>query len=99
MLFSLYIKKNAGVVFPELVWQIDPFAVVAAREGDRPFKSSLPGKADDQKRKTEYLVKVHFDNFTSKWDESYGESEWRERKLVPLYTKVRLLSVAFFPRH
>ncbi|CAN0539105.1 unnamed protein product, partial [Scytosiphon promiscuus] len=42
---------------------------------------------DDQKRKTEYLVKVHFDNFTSKWDESYGESEWRERKLVPLYTK------------
>lgn len=33
-------------------------------------------------------MKIHFDGFTSKWDESYGEQEWREKKLAPLYTKV-----------
>lgn len=72
--------------------QVDPQAKALRRE-DKPSKLtySAPTKGDDQpqqKRKTEYLVKVHFDGFTSKWDESYGEQEWREKKLQPLYTKV-----------
>lgn len=33
-------------------------------------------------------MKVHFDGFIAKWDESYGEHEWREKKLQPLHTKV-----------
>ena len=76
--------------------QIDPQAKALRRDGDKSSKASMPikgvGVGDDhhqQKRKTEYLVKVHFDGFTSKWDESYGEQEWREKKLQPLYSKVR----------
>ena len=53
-----------------------------------PTKGVGMGDDHQQKRKTEYLVKVHFDGFTSKWDESYGEQEWREKKLQPLFTKV-----------
>lgn len=68
--------------------QVGPQARAFRREGEKSSKASSATKGDDQKRKTEYLVKVHFDGFTAKWDESYGEHEWREKKLLPLYTKV-----------
>ena len=38
--------------------------------------------------KRERQIRVHFDNFMSKWDEFYGEHEWKEGKLAPLYSKV-----------
>lgn len=75
--------------------QINPRAKALDRGGDKPSKVSLQSKGEDQKRKTEYLVKVHFDAFTSRWDESYGEQEWKEKKLQPLFTKVRRSAACF----
>lgn len=68
--------------------QVGPQARELRREGEKSSKASSATKGDEPKRKTEYLVRVHFDGFTAKWDESYGEQEWREKKLLPLFTKV-----------
>ncbi|CAM9950630.1 unnamed protein product [Ectocarpus sp. 12 AP-2014] len=78
-----------GGWYAATVVEINPRAKALDRGGDKPSKASLSSKGEDQKRKTEYLVKVHFDAFTSRWDESYGEQEWREKKLQPLFTKTR----------
>ncbi|CAM9124714.1 unnamed protein product [Ectocarpus sp. 4 AP-2014] len=78
-----------GGWYAATVVEINPRAKALDRGGDKPSKASFSSKGEDQKRKTEYLVKVHFDAFTSRWDESYGEQEWRDKKLQPLFTKAR----------
>lgn len=90
---SWYVFTQRSYTFYRM--QINPRAKALDRGGDKPSKASLSSKGEDQKRKTEYLVKVHFDAFTSRWDESYGEQEWREKKLQPLFTKVRRSAACF----
>lgn len=59
------------------------------RREDKPSTSkSSPSSDLMNPRRLELLLKIHFDDFTSKWDEYYGEQEWRENKLARLYSKV-----------
>lgn len=57
------------------------------REKDERERSSK-NKSPTPELRTELQVRVHFDEYMSKWDEYYGEREWREGKLKPLYSEV-----------
>lgn len=61
------------------------------REKDERERSSK-SKSSSPELRTELQVRVHFDEYMSKWDEYYGEREWREGKLKPLYSEVSRVS-------
>lgn len=49
--------------------------------------------------KTGRQIKVHFDGFMSKWDEVYGEQDWKDGKLAILYSKVGTVCTATCTRN
>lgn len=80
-------------VFPcwLLYKKIDPQGKRRRRDDKSSSSSSnrSPTSPPRSSKRTELLLKVHFDDYTSRWDEQYGEPEWKEEKLAPLYSKAR----------
>lgn len=56
------------------------------KDKDKNSKHNGPSAED-----TELRVKIHFDEYMSKWDEFYGEPEWEQKKLLPLHTEVKFV--------
>jgi hypothetical protein len=60
-------------------------AAAAAAPAPPPSSSASPGAS---LRATGWHVRVHFDNFSSKWDEWYGAADFDNGRVVRVYTRV-----------
>lgn len=84
LLLAVYVRCN----------KIDPHGKRARRDGRSSSSNRSPPSPTRSSRRTELLLTVHFDNYTSKMDEYYGEQEWRDNKLAPLYSQVREVNIS-----